>query len=83
MTAAAPRAHRSVGRLARELGFHAVIVVGEDPGIADGAGDIAVPAETVGDARQLVQQLATEGDVVLVKASRAVGLEVLAEELVP
>jgi UDP-N-acetylmuramoyl-tripeptide--D-alanyl-D-alanine ligase len=79
---AAPRAHRSVGRLARQLGYHTVIIVGEDPGIAEGAGDIAVPAATIGDARQLAQQVLTDGDVVLVKASRAVGLEALAGELV-
>lgn len=78
---AAPGAHRSVGRLARELGFDTVIVVGEDPGIAHGAGDIAVPVADADDARRVIDSTASEGDVVLVKASRSVGLERLAREL--
>ena len=78
----APGAHRSVGRLARELGFGAVIVVGEDPGIADGAGDIARTVPDAAAARAVIADLIEEGDVVLVKASRAVGLETLAGELV-
>lgn len=78
----APTAHRSVGRLARELGFGAVVVVGEDPGIADGAGDIARPVPDLAAARTVVTELIEAGDVVLVKASRAVGLETLAGELI-
>jgi UDP-N-acetylmuramoyl-tripeptide--D-alanyl-D-alanine ligase len=78
----APTAHRSIGRMARELGFGAVIVVGEDPGIADGAGDIATTVPDVATARSVVADLIEDGDVVLVKASRAVGLETLAGELV-
>ena len=75
-------AHRSVGRLARELGYHAVIVVGEDPGITEGAGDLAVVVGTAADAKQALESILAEGDVVLVKASRAVGLEALAGELI-
>ncbi|MGI9649088.1 MAG: UDP-N-acetylmuramoyl-tripeptide--D-alanyl-D-alanine ligase [Acidimicrobiia bacterium] len=78
----APTAHRSVGRLARELGFGAVIVVGDDPGIADGAGEIATTVPDLETARAVVSDLIEEGDVVLVKASRSVGLETLAGELV-
>ncbi len=79
---AAPAAHRTAGRLARELGYTAVVVVGEDPGIADGAGDIVHPVHDAAAARLLVSELVEDGDVVLVKASRAVGLESLAGELI-
>ena len=34
--------HREVGEEARRLGFSAVVVVGDDPGIADGAGQVGV-----------------------------------------
>lgn len=73
--------HRRMGAEARRLGFDAVVVVGEDPGIAAGAGDIAhlTPADAALDT---VLGLIGPGDVVLVKASRAVGLEMLAEQLV-
>ncbi|MDH3606896.1 MAG: UDP-N-acetylmuramoyl-tripeptide--D-alanyl-D-alanine ligase [Acidimicrobiia bacterium] len=79
---AAPAAHRAVGEQARQLGFAAVIVVGEDPGIADGAGDLAHPVADVAAARRKIDELVLDGDVVLVKASREVGLEALAKELV-
>jgi UDP-N-acetylmuramoyl-tripeptide--D-alanyl-D-alanine ligase len=79
---AAPAAHRSAGRLARQLGYVAVVVVGEDPGISEGAGDIVYPVPDAAAARLLVAELIDEGDVVLIKASRAVGLERLAGELV-
>jgi UDP-N-acetylmuramoyl-tripeptide--D-alanyl-D-alanine ligase len=79
---AAPAAHRSAGRLARQLGYVAVVVVGEDPGISEGAGDIVYPVPDAAAARLLVAELVDEGDVVLIKASRAVGLEGLAGELV-
>ena len=79
---AAPAAHRSAGRLARQLGYVAVVVVGEDPGISEGAGDIVYPVPDAAAARLLVAELIDDGDVVLIKASRAVGLEGLAGELV-
>lgn len=79
---AAPAAHRSAGRLARQLGYVAVVVVGEDPGISEGAGDIVYPVPDAAAARLLVAELIDEGDVLLIKASRAVGLERLAGELV-
>lgn len=72
--------HRTIGRRATELGF-LVIVVGEDPGIAAGAGDDTV---AVADIEAAAAVLATElrpGDVVLVKASRAAGLEALARHI--
>ena len=73
--------HREVGRTAAELGYAAVIVVGDDPGIAAGAGPVAFPVADVGEAADLLDSLLCEGDVVLVKASRAEGLERLAQLL--
>jgi UDP-N-acetylmuramoyl-tripeptide--D-alanyl-D-alanine ligase len=79
---AAPAEHRTIGRLARRLGFAAVVVVGEDPGIAEGAGDIVRSVPDADAARLVVAEMVDDGDVVLVKASRSVGLEGLAGELV-
>ncbi|MCB2222943.1 MAG: UDP-N-acetylmuramoyl-tripeptide--D-alanyl-D-alanine ligase [Actinobacteria bacterium] len=73
--------HREVGRLAAELGFAAVVVVGDDPGIAEGAGPIARRVGDAGEAAAVLGGYLADGDVVLVKASRAEGLEVLAERL--
>jgi UDP-N-acetylmuramoyl-tripeptide--D-alanyl-D-alanine ligase len=77
----APTAHRAIGRLARELGFTSLVVVGDDPGIAEGAGDIARRVPDTATARTVITELLADGDVVLVKASRSVGLERLAVEL--
>jgi UDP-N-acetylmuramoyl-tripeptide--D-alanyl-D-alanine ligase len=73
--------HRQVGLAAVEAGFERVLVVGEDPGIAAGAGVIAIPVAGVAEAAAWLEHNLTDGDVVLVKASRSVGLESLAEEL--
>ncbi len=80
---AAPAAHRQVGRLVRELGFAQLIVVGEDPGIAEGAGNIAHPVPDAAAARELVSRMLADDDIILIKASRSVGLETLAGELAP
>ncbi len=77
----APQAHVRAGSLAKDLGFEAVFVVGEDPGLAEGAGKIARSVATVSDAKSAFEEVVRDGDVVLIKASRAVGLETLAEEL--
>jgi len=77
--AASPALHEEVGRRAAALGFM-VVVVGEDPGIARGAGTAVVAA--VGDLVEAAEAVADRlrpGDVVLVKASRATGLERLPE----
>jgi len=74
-------AHRRVGALARELGFAVVVVVGEAPGLAEGAGGIARPVADRAEALEVLRSLLRPGDVLLVKASRAVGLEALAGEL--
>ncbi len=74
--------HREVGRTAAELGYAAVVVVGTDPGIAEGAGPLAHSAGNVAEAIGVLDTLLRDGDVVLVKASRAVGLEGVAERLI-
>jgi len=72
--------HRSIGRLAVDLSFDAVITVGEDHGLADAAGGVNVPDPETAFAA-IMDELA-DGDVVLVKASRSVGLQDLATRLV-
>jgi UDP-N-acetylmuramoyl-tripeptide--D-alanyl-D-alanine ligase len=74
--------HIRMGRLAAQLGFAAVLMVGEDPGLADGAGAIARRVDTPQAALRIASELIRDGDTVLVKGSRAVGLEQLAEQLI-
>ncbi len=71
--------HQRIGRLAAELGIEEVITVGLDHGLAEAAGgqNVVDAAEALGWIRERV----ADGDVVLVKASRAVGLEELAARL--
>jgi UDP-N-acetylmuramoyl-tripeptide--D-alanyl-D-alanine ligase len=75
-------AHREIGRLAAELGFVRVMVVGEGARpIADGAGAIA---EVVADVDAAISTLSASlhaDDVVLVKASRGGRLERVAYAL--
>jgi UDP-N-acetylmuramoyl-tripeptide--D-alanyl-D-alanine ligase len=76
-----PVLHEDVGRRAAELGF-LVVVVGEDPGIARGAGAAVVAVvDDVVAAIEVVTDVLRPGDVILVKASRATGLEQLPEAL--
>jgi UDP-N-acetylmuramoyl-tripeptide--D-alanyl-D-alanine ligase len=67
--------HREVGELVRELGVQ-VIAVGE---LAHAYGGDWVP--TAGEAAVRLRDELRPGDVVLVKGSRSVGLEVVAENL--
>lgn len=69
-------AHREVGALATSLGID-VVAVGDDPGIADGAGDRSVSVADAGAAADHLRSVLAAGDVVLVKASRAAGLETI------
>jgi UDP-N-acetylmuramoyl-tripeptide--D-alanyl-D-alanine ligase len=72
----APEYHKAVGELIRSLGIDVVLSVGElarDYG-GEHAGDAA-------EAAAKVTELVQPGDVVLVKGSRALGLEVVAEAL--
>jgi UDP-N-acetylmuramoyl-tripeptide--D-alanyl-D-alanine ligase len=72
---AAPAYHREVGELVRELGVQ-VIAVGE-PARAYGGDWVA----TAADAAERLRAGLRPGDVVLVKGSRSVGLEVVAENI--
>lgn len=72
--------HKRIGVLAVDLGFENVITVGSDHGLASAAG-----GQNVGEASEaleLVVKQLHDGDVVLVKGSRSVGLEAIAERLV-
>ena len=71
-----------IGGLARELGFASVIVVGDADLLAEGAGDIATRVPDAEAALDVVLDEVTDGDVVLVKASRSIGLEAVAEPLI-
>ena len=91
--AGAAEAHERLGRDAVAAGVDLVVAVGPDAvGIADGAlaagahedrdtdkGAVRVPDRAA--ARQLLTEVLVPGDVVLVKASRSYGLEVLAADL--
>jgi UDP-N-acetylmuramoyl-tripeptide--D-alanyl-D-alanine ligase len=81
-----PRAaeyHRDIGQAVAELGVAELVTVGD---LADGylAGSDGVPvrrAATAADAVDVVRGAVQPGDVVLVKGSRSVGLELVAEKL--
>jgi UDP-N-acetylmuramoyl-tripeptide--D-alanyl-D-alanine ligase len=72
----APAYHAEIGSLLRELGVEHVIAVGEDAR-AYGGEWVATADEAAGRLRAVLQP----GDVVLVKGSLAVGLSVVAENL--
>ena len=81
--------HERLGRDAAAAGVDLVVAVGPDAvGIADGAaaagrraGEESVHVPDRAAARELLAEVLRPGDVVLVKASRAYGLEVLAADL--
>jgi UDP-N-acetylmuramoyl-tripeptide--D-alanyl-D-alanine ligase len=75
----APEYHREVGALARSLGIEVVLPVGEPAG--DYVEDGTVFASSADEAARKISDLIRPGDIVLVKGSRAVGLEVVAEAL--
>jgi UDP-N-acetylmuramoyl-tripeptide--D-alanyl-D-alanine ligase len=71
-----PEAHERVGRLARAIGFTGVVAVGEPArAIARGAGSIAIVAESLDEAADIVATRAAPDAWVLVKAARVVRLE--------
>ena len=72
----APAYHRAIGALASELGV-VVLGVGEASRAYEPVAWAPDPTALVDEARSLVQP----GDAVLVKASRAVGLEGIADEI--
>ncbi len=76
-----PDYHREVGAAASELGVHELLAVGE---LARGYLEGGVTGHWVAnvhDALRQVDELVRPGDAVLVKASRAVGLEAVAAAL--
>jgi UDP-N-acetylmuramoyl-tripeptide--D-alanyl-D-alanine ligase len=75
--AGAEEYHREIGALLRELGIEEVIAVGGSAA-AYGGDRVATAAE----AAERLRARLRPGDVVLVKGSRSVGLEVVAENLV-
>jgi UDP-N-acetylmuramoyl-tripeptide--D-alanyl-D-alanine ligase len=74
-----PRYHDEVGRAARRLGIDVVVAIGGSLAHEYGAD---VEARDVGDAVERLRELLAPGDAVLVKASRAAGLEAVADALV-
>ncbi|MET0894661.1 MAG: UDP-N-acetylmuramoyl-tripeptide--D-alanyl-D-alanine ligase [Acidimicrobiia bacterium] len=77
--------HERIGRLASELGIDLVVAVGDGTaGLADAArdaGTTVVTARDADDARRALLDLVESNDAVLVKGSRAVGLESVAHAL--
>jgi len=87
--AGAPAEHERLGRDAAAAGVDLIVAVGADAvGIAEGAeaagrraGEESVHVPDRAAARELLSEVLRPADVVLVKASRAYGLELLAAEL--
>jgi UDP-N-acetylmuramoyl-tripeptide--D-alanyl-D-alanine ligase len=80
----APEFHREIGEEAQRVGVEALVAVGElARGYLDGAAGIPVTrwAADAAAAIPAAEDVVEPGDCVLVKASRAVGLEVVAEAL--
>jgi UDP-N-acetylmuramoyl-tripeptide--D-alanyl-D-alanine ligase len=82
----APRYHREAGALAAALGFEAIIGVGELArelvAAAEEAGVSVRWAADAAEAADLASAELSAGDLVLVKGSRGVGLEIVVERLV-
>jgi len=81
----AAEAHRRVGETAATLGFDHIVVLGEFASdLAAGAGSRGARVDQVADRAEAVRRVATSvagPDVVLVKASRGLALETVAEQL--
>jgi len=82
-------AHKQIGEMVASLGVNILVAVGNESQVmADSAIKAGMNAKTVitcqdsETAASLLKQLITHGDVVLVKASRGVGLESVVEALV-
>jgi len=76
--------HREIGHLARSLGLGVLVGVGEAArGYLEGGAGIRVSrwAPSAEEAVSLVEEILEPGDCVLVKGSRAVGLELVADSL--
>src|SRR5205807_568582 len=78
----APRFHSEVGAYASERGVELLVAVG--PLAAEMSASFTGPSHSVADARaavELLPALLREGDTVLVKGSRGVGLELVGQTL--
>jgi UDP-N-acetylmuramoyl-tripeptide--D-alanyl-D-alanine ligase len=74
--------HREIGGHAARSGVEVLVTVGPlAAGIAAGFGAQASHVDTAADAAALLEGLLAPGDLVLVKGSRGVGLEVVAQAL--
>jgi UDP-N-acetylmuramoyl-tripeptide--D-alanyl-D-alanine ligase len=79
-----PEAHAAVGRRVADLHIDVLVGVGsggEAIALAAAPGVKVYPAANAADAGRVVRALTGPGDTVLVKASRAVGLELVAAQL--
>jgi UDP-N-acetylmuramoyl-tripeptide--D-alanyl-D-alanine ligase len=78
-----PAYHREVGAAAAELGVDELVAIGElARGYVEGAGGVAARwVATVPEAIAAVREVVRPGDTVLLKASRSIGLEAVAENL--
>jgi UDP-N-acetylmuramoyl-tripeptide--D-alanyl-D-alanine ligase len=77
----APAYHREIGEAAAELGVDELLAVGE---LSRGYLEAGVPGRWTANVHEALRQLddvVRPGDAVLVKASRAIGLEAVAEAL--
>jgi UDP-N-acetylmuramoyl-tripeptide--D-alanyl-D-alanine ligase len=79
----APGYHREVGEVAAAAGVEQLLAVGElARGYVDGAGGVpALWVPNVHEALRALDEVVRPGDAVLVKGSRAMGLEAVAEAL--
>ena len=73
--------HAAVGRLASELGIGRLFVVGDGARAISDTDETAFFHASVAEATEAVRNNVVGTEIVLVKASRAAGLEVLAEAL--
>jgi UDP-N-acetylmuramyl pentapeptide synthase len=71
------RFHREIGRYARDRGVDLLVTVGPRAAAMEGDQAVADAAE----AAAMLPELLADGDTVLVKGSRGVGLEIVAEAL--
>jgi UDP-N-acetylmuramoyl-tripeptide--D-alanyl-D-alanine ligase len=78
-----PAFHLEIGRAAAELGVDELVAIGDlARGYVEGADGVATHwAPSVAEGIAVVREALRPGDVVLVKGSRAVGLEAVAENL--
>jgi UDP-N-acetylmuramoyl-tripeptide--D-alanyl-D-alanine ligase len=82
-------AHKQIGEMVASLGIEILITVGNESQImaesavrAGMATKNVITCEDAETAAQLMKQLVEPGDVILVKASRAVGLEAVVKAMV-